>query len=201
MSLIARAKSYTLRMPGAVSGERGHQATFNVAVALIHGFGLSENEAWPIICEHNSKCSPPWSEAELRHKLESAGKLSRHPYPRGYLASLSLGISHRNAVGISRPLIQVVKLAPLASEMEPTEQRAKRESSPVKSGSPDEESGEAKRIAGELVKLHRARAFAGANDPEAPFYAALLHTFGGSYEGRLGHNVSDTRPSQQTPES
>jgi hypothetical protein len=111
---------------------------------------------------------------------------------RGYLASLSLGISHRNAVGISRPLIQVVKLAPLANEMEATELRAKRESSPVESGLPEAESGEARRIAGELAKLHRDGAIAGASDPEARFYAAFLHSFEATYGGRIRHNMSDT---------
>jgi len=30
--------------------------------------------------------SPPWSEAELRHKLDDAGRLDRHPKPKGHLA-------------------------------------------------------------------------------------------------------------------
>jgi hypothetical protein len=38
----------------------------------------------------------------------------------------------------------------------------------------DDESGEAQRIAGELVKLHRDGAFADASDLEARFYAQVF---------------------------
>ena len=38
---------------------------------------------------------------------------------------------------------------------------------------------EARRIAGELVKLYRAGAIKGVGDPEAQFYAHLIHTVGG----------------------
>ena len=37
---------------------------------------------------------------------------------------------------------------------------------------------EARRVAGELVKLHRDGAIKGADDPEAAFYAQVIHTFG-----------------------
>jgi hypothetical protein len=84
-TLAERAKRYLERMPAAISGQGGHGATFAVAVALVHGFGLSAAEAWPILCEYNTRCQPPWSEMELRHKLESAEKLTRHPKPRGHL--------------------------------------------------------------------------------------------------------------------
>lgn len=89
LSVIERAGRYVSAMPQAVSGSGGHAATFNVAVALIHGFALSEEEAWPILCGFNDRCSPPWSERELRHKLASADKLARHPQPRGYLRGSS----------------------------------------------------------------------------------------------------------------
>ena len=46
------------------------------------------------------------------------------------------------------------------------------------------ESWDAHRIAGELVKLHRDGAFSGPGDPEAEFYAQLIHMFGGTYEGK-----------------
>lgn len=85
MSMIERASKYVAAMPAAISGSGGHAACFAVAVALIHGFGLSEDDAWPILLEYNGRCEPPWNERELRHKLTSAGALSRHPKPRGHL--------------------------------------------------------------------------------------------------------------------
>lgn len=39
-------------------------------------------DAFPLLAEWNSRCEPPWSEAELRHKLEDADK---RPDARGYL--------------------------------------------------------------------------------------------------------------------
>ena len=85
LSVIERAGRYVDAMPAAISGSGGHAAAFNVAVALIHGFALSEDEAWPILCGFNDRCEPPWNERELRHKLADADKLARHPQPRGYL--------------------------------------------------------------------------------------------------------------------
>jgi hypothetical protein len=45
---------------------------------------------------------------------------------------------------------------------------------------------EAHRIAGELVKLHRDGAISGPDDPEAHFFASLLHAFGATYNGKGG---------------
>ena len=193
-TLTERAAAYAAAMPPAISGQGGHQATFAVASALIHGFALSEEQAWPIMCEYNARCSPPWSEAELRHKLADAFKLTRHPNPRGHLS----GITHRHAIGISRPEIRVYKLAPLFGE-KPEDKEAgvtnQGPSSPKTVPPPADsetstsrvaESGEAQRVAGELLKLHRDGAITGPSDPEAQFYAQLIHTFGGTYIGWHG---------------
>jgi hypothetical protein len=42
---------------------------------------------------------------------------------------------------------------------------------------------EARRIAGELVRMHRAGALSGANDPEAEFFACFIHKFGATFGG------------------
>jgi hypothetical protein len=68
-------------MPSAISGQGGHQATFDVAVALIHGFDMDDAPAWQILSEFNQRCDPPWSDRELQHKLADAQKLTRHPMP------------------------------------------------------------------------------------------------------------------------
>ena len=84
-NLADRARKYVAQMPPAVSGQGGHAATFAVAMTLIHGFALPEPRTWPILLEYNARCLPPWSERELRHKLASAGKLTRPCKPRGHL--------------------------------------------------------------------------------------------------------------------
>jgi hypothetical protein len=185
MTLTERAAAYVANMPSAISGQGGHQATFAVASALIHGFALYEEQAWPIMCEYNARCQPPWSEAELRHKLADAAKLTRHPKLRGHLS----GITHRDAVGISIPQLFKVKLAPLVEpgsrspkfeeeEIAPPRPAVAEDSAP-RADRPDE--AEAKRIAGELVKAHKDGAISGPDDPELPLDAEAIHLFGGTY--------------------
>jgi P4 family phage/plasmid primase-like protien len=72
--LIERARAYLEKLPPAVSGEGGHDRTFNAATILRCGFGLSYDEAWPLLQEWNKTCEPPWTEAELDHKLKDAGE-------------------------------------------------------------------------------------------------------------------------------
>src|SRR5579872_3608402 len=69
-----RARAYVAKMPPAVAGQRGHDATFRVACELILGFGLTIHESLDVIREYNQRCQPPWSEAELLHKLRDADK-------------------------------------------------------------------------------------------------------------------------------
>ncbi len=85
MDLIDRARAYVGKMDAAVSGSGGHTATFKVAVALVHGFALTEAEAWMLLREYNLRCQPAWKDRELMHKLKEAGKVS-HKEPRGHLA-------------------------------------------------------------------------------------------------------------------
>ena len=78
-SMSLRARAYLACVEGAVSGQGGHKKTFRVACKLTHhpplGFGLAFEQAWPLIWEWNvTSCEPPWSEGEIRHKLEDAIK-------------------------------------------------------------------------------------------------------------------------------
>jgi hypothetical protein len=84
-TLACRARAYITAMPAAISGQHGHHATFAVAKKLVHDFGMSEHDAWPVLLDYNSRCQPPWSERELRHKLTSACNLTRAASPRGHL--------------------------------------------------------------------------------------------------------------------
>jgi hypothetical protein len=74
---VARARAYLATIEGAVSGRRGHDRTFRAACVLVQKFGLSFEQAWPLFKEWNEQCEPPWSDAELRHKLEDALKNRR----------------------------------------------------------------------------------------------------------------------------
>jgi hypothetical protein len=78
------AARYLRKIPGAVAGSGGHDHTFKVACLLVHGFGLSDSDAWPLLATWNHQCQPPWSERELRHKLEDALRTQDRQHPRGY---------------------------------------------------------------------------------------------------------------------
>jgi hypothetical protein len=97
-NLSQRARAYVDKMPPAIEGECGSDATFAVAKKLVHDFALPELDAWPIILEYNSRCSPPWLEKDLRHKLEDASSCNRSARVRGELADSDNGIwSLRNS--------------------------------------------------------------------------------------------------------
>ena len=81
---IERARRYIGKCPAAISGQCGHDATFHVAAVLVHGFALGEADALALLREFNQRCSPPWSEGDLRHKIKSAAN-TVHLLPRGHL--------------------------------------------------------------------------------------------------------------------
>jgi hypothetical protein len=79
-----RISAYLAGIPGAVSGQGGHRQTFKAAVALVNGWGLRASEALSYLQAYNQKCEPPWTEKELKHKLDDAEK-GPHEKPRGHL--------------------------------------------------------------------------------------------------------------------
>jgi hypothetical protein len=89
ISLCERIERYVDACPAAISGQRGHNQTFKVAISLVRGFALSQREALVFLRRYNERCYPPWSERELRHKLVSAAnfrpKEGRAFKSRGYL--------------------------------------------------------------------------------------------------------------------
>lgn len=84
-TVAGRAAAYLGKMPPAVSGQGGHGKTFHAACVLVKGFGLSVEQARPLLEEWNRTCVPPWSAAELEHKLKGA-EASPDDRPRGYLS-------------------------------------------------------------------------------------------------------------------
>ena len=78
-SVIDRARLYVSKIPPAVSGSCGHSQLFVVALVLVHGFDLSESDALLAVTDYNASCVPPWSTAELLHKIRSAAQApSKH---------------------------------------------------------------------------------------------------------------------------
>lgn len=83
-SIVDRARKYLQRMPFAVSGQRGHDATFRAACVLVLDFDLSSHDAFALLQEWNQGCQPPWSDRDLQRKVDEAGK---QPGDRGRLAN------------------------------------------------------------------------------------------------------------------
>ena len=127
-----RAGQYVAKIPGAVSGSGGHNQTFSVAVALVHGFALPEPQAWPILMEYGATCSPPWSLPELRHKLASAVAATSHQKPRGHLLGTQAATVRYMAEEPSPRVIGRVKVPELRS----AEAKRKSEFEKGKSGNP-----------------------------------------------------------------
>jgi hypothetical protein len=84
IDIIGRARRYIAKCPPAISGQGGHNATFHVAAVLWNGFGLADADTLMLLKEWNGGCVPPWSEADLVHKVNSVAG-TRHAEARGYL--------------------------------------------------------------------------------------------------------------------
>ena len=80
------------KVPPAVSGSGGHNATYTAAVGLVHGFGLSEGDALALLSGWNRSCQPPWTDRELIHKIRDAASRS-HDKPAGHLLNSSSVVS------------------------------------------------------------------------------------------------------------
>jgi hypothetical protein len=84
ISLSERIERYIDACPPAISGQNGHDQTFQVACILVQGFDLAPDDAAPFLFQYNQRCDPPWTERELRHKLHDADRTPSYK-PRGYL--------------------------------------------------------------------------------------------------------------------
>ncbi len=83
--VLVRASRYLAKMPASISGQGGHDHCYAAATVLVHGFGLQREEAHRLLREeYNPRCEPPWSEAELAHKVEDAAT-KPHEMPLGWL--------------------------------------------------------------------------------------------------------------------
>jgi hypothetical protein len=79
-----RAQAYLAKIPGALSGSNGHGQTWTAALAVVRGFRLTESEAFALLwSDYNPRCTPPWSEEEVSHKVADAASNASVPY--GYL--------------------------------------------------------------------------------------------------------------------
>ena len=76
---VERARRYLDALPPAIAGEHGDLHTFRVCCRLVRGFALADDEAMMLLTSWNQRCSPPWSEKDLRDKLLRARRYGREP--------------------------------------------------------------------------------------------------------------------------
>lgn len=82
---IERARERLASMPAAVQGQNGSKDCLLAAVECFR-FGLTAGEVFSLLSsDFNPRCKPPWTEAELVHKVESA--LTQSPIARDSIAS------------------------------------------------------------------------------------------------------------------
>lgn len=92
---VARARAYVDKMPPAIQGQRGSEATFKAAL-MCHGFDLNAPQIFDVLAsDFNPRCVPPWSDAELQHKAEDAARSSKQ---KGFMVNTLGGTSKRRIV-------------------------------------------------------------------------------------------------------
>jgi hypothetical protein len=74
---VRQALRFLSKVSPAVEGQGGSMHTYGVACSLVIEFGLTPEEALPLLLVWNRKCSPPWSIRDLQYKLQMANSLER----------------------------------------------------------------------------------------------------------------------------
>ena len=95
--VIGRICKYLAKIPGAIQGQDGSGALYNAARIVAHDFDQPIEVAIDVLeTEYNPRCSPPWSEAEIRHKVTDA-LTKPHDKPRGHLLNAPLDSGKRTS--------------------------------------------------------------------------------------------------------
>jgi P4 family phage/plasmid primase-like protien len=79
---VQRCRTFVAEIPGAISGDRGHDKTLRIARVIANDFAIDRANGYPILQEYNARCRPPWSPRELERKW-AAGSQTSSRYPRG----------------------------------------------------------------------------------------------------------------------
>ncbi len=89
--LLKRASLYLSECDPAIQGQAGHSSLLWAAVAMVHGFLLTDSQTYTLLSgEYNPRCVPPWDfgipteEKDFRRKITEARKLTPQK-PRGWL--------------------------------------------------------------------------------------------------------------------
>lgn len=71
---LRRAMAWMAKREGKEDGNGRGLQMIKTCRALFEFFGLTEDQALPLIVEFNKRCVPPYTDKQLRHKIEDAQK-------------------------------------------------------------------------------------------------------------------------------
>jgi hypothetical protein len=91
--VLRRASLYLAQCDPAIQGQAGHNKLLWAAVAMVHGFMLTDDQAYDLLVrEYNGRCLPPWDLTDakdyrdFRRKISEARKLTPEKQP-GWLVN------------------------------------------------------------------------------------------------------------------
>ncbi len=82
---IERARAYLERVDPAIQGQDGSTRTLVAAAHVALGFMLPTDHALAAMRDWNQRCQPPWSDRELKRKIDQALKGYRNVVPGQHL--------------------------------------------------------------------------------------------------------------------
>lgn len=99
-----RAAAYLASIRPAIEGEGGDHHTFSVAAA-VRDLGISEGLCLELMTEHfNPRCSPPWPEDQLKHKIHNAYKYAQNPVGVESIVNPDIGFKDETPEGLFKPV-------------------------------------------------------------------------------------------------
>ncbi len=84
---IERARAYLEHVDPAIQGQDGSTKTLVAAAHVALGFMLPADHALHAMRDWNQRCQPPWSDRELKRKIDQALKGYRNVQPGQHLTS------------------------------------------------------------------------------------------------------------------
>lgn len=87
---LTSAENYLRKVPAAKSGQGGNQQTLE-AWGVPYSFGLTQEQAAPMMDRYNRRCKPPWSAEEFETLADNAYRYVK--YPSGW--RLAVGLAKR----------------------------------------------------------------------------------------------------------
>ena len=76
---MQRASGYLASEPTADEGQRGDDHTYKMCCAVAIDHDLNEDDTFAVFKEWSARCTPPWTERDLRQKIQNAVRYATGP--------------------------------------------------------------------------------------------------------------------------